>query len=65
MKIRHLVFSTTALVAMAAAAEPELPGGWSPKFYHGLEAVGSVELLPRGFKDKAASVRLKWECEAV
>ena len=65
IKIRHLVFSAATLAAMAVAAEPELPGGWSPKFYHGLEAVGSVELLPSGFKDKDASVRLKWESGAM
>ena len=54
MKIRHLVFSAAVLAAMAAAAEAEseLPGGWSPKFYDGLEAVGSVKLIPGGFKDK-------------
>ena len=65
MKIRHLMFSAAALAAMVAVAEPELPGGWSPKFYHGLEAVGSVETLPSGFKDKDVSVRLKWESGAM
>ena len=65
MKIRHLMFSAAALAAMAAVANAELPGGWSPKFYHGLEAVGSVETLPSGFKDKDVSIRLKWESGAM
>ncbi len=54
-----------AAALFAANAAPNLPEGWSPKFYDGLEAVGSVELLPGGFKDKDASVRLKWESGAM
>ena len=66
MAISHLVSCMTAFAAMfAASAGTELPGGWSPKFYHGLEAVGSVEAMPGGFKGKEASVRLKWESGAM
>ena len=49
----------------AASAEPDIPGGWSPKFYDGLEAVGSVEVVPGGFKGKEESIRLKWEYGAM
>lgn len=66
MKIRHL-FSATAIAEMATDAESAFPGGGSPKFYHGLEAIGPAELLPGGFKHKDTSVRIKWkmgmECE--
>ena len=66
MTISRLVFCMTAFAAMfAASAGTELPGGWSPKFYHGLEAVGSVEAMPGGFKGKDASIRLKWESGAM
>ena len=65
MTVMHLVFSTAAFAAASAFAGPELPGGWAPKFYHGLEAVGSVETLPSGFKGKDASIRLKWESGAM
>ena len=57
---------TVLLAAMtAAAAESDLPEGWSPKFYPGLEAVGSVETLPGGFKGKEVSICLKWESGAM
>ena len=39
--------------------------GWVPKFYSGLEAVGSVEWIPGGFKGKDDAVRLKWESGAM
>ena len=39
--------------------------GWAPKFYPGLEAVGSVEWVPKAFKGKIDAVRLKWESGAM
>ena len=39
--------------------------GWVPKFYPGLEAVGSVEWVPKAFKGKIDAVRLKWESGAM
>lgn len=67
MKIR----AKTILAAAALAVLPMLAGtegvldGWLPKFYHGFEAVGSVEAMPGGFKGKDASIRLKWESGAM
>lgn len=43
----------------------ELPDGWSPQFYPGLEAVGSVEWLPKAYKDKAGAIRCVWQSGAM
>ena len=45
------------LVAIAVQAA-SLFDGWSPKFYHGLEANGKVSALPFGFKGKAQCLEL-------
>ena len=41
-----------------------LPDGWSSKFYHGLEAVGSVTWVPGAFKGKGGAMRCAWESGA-
>ena len=57
----------SALFALSAVAETgdAAHDGWVPKFYSGLEAVGSVEWIPGGFKGKSDAVRLKWESGAM
>ena len=39
--------------------------GWAPKFYPGLEAVGSVEWIQGAFNGRGEAVRLKWESGAM
>ena len=53
-----------ALMA-AGAAFGELKDGWTPKFYSGLEAVGSVEWAPKAYKDKVGAIRCVWESGAL
>ena len=70
--IASCVWAATAAVMIVVA--PAAAGtdtamtawdGWAPKFYPGLEAVGSVEWIPGGFNGKDVSVRLKWESGAM
>ena len=42
-----------------------LQDGWMPKFYNGLEAVGSVEWVPKAYKDKIGAIRMVWESGAM
>ena len=67
MKIRaKTILATAALLAMPTFAGTDgVLDGWMPKFYDGLEAVGSVVKVPDGFKGKEASIRLKWESGAM
>ena len=72
MKIGHAIVCLTVVARMgvcvgeiSANETTALPDGWTPKFYHGLEAVGSVECMPMGFKGKSAAIRLKWESGAM
>ena len=60
MHVKAIV--TACLVASGAVFGKE---AWRPKFYNGLEAVGSVEWIPGGFKGKSDAVRLKWESGAM
>ena len=64
--IASYVWAATAavmiIVAPAAAGTDTAMttwDGWAPKFYPGLEAVGSVECVPNGFKDMAGN-RCQW-----
>ena len=53
--------------AFAATAEVKdgCPDGWVPKFYPGLEAVGSVTTVPNAFKGKLPAMRCAWESGAL
>ena len=54
-----------ALVASEFALGGELKDGWMPKFFNGLEAVGSVEWKPKAYKDKVGAIRCVWESGAM
>ena len=60
--MKRAAFAAMCMAAVCACAQH---GGWAPKFYPGLEAVGSVEWVPGGFKGKIEAVRLKWESGAM
>ena len=60
--MKRTAFAAMCMAAVCACAQH---GGWAPKFYPGLEAVGSVEWVPGGFKGKVEAVRLKWESGAM
>lgn len=65
VKFRSAALFAGVLLLIAGASGNEKNGGWAPKFYPGLEAGGSVEWLPNGYKGKDAAVRLKWESGAM
>ena len=66
MQKRFFVFCLALVVGNGAWAGGSAEhGGWAPKFYPGLEAVGSVEWVPKAFKGKIDAVRLKWESGAM
>ena len=54
-----------ALMVAACFGEAGLPDGWVPKFYPGLEAVGSVTWAPGTFKGKGGAMRCAWESGAL
>ena len=55
-----LAASLSGRTARGAAAD-----GWAPKFYAGLEAVGSVTCVTNGFKEGEHAIRLAWESGAM
>ena len=60
----RLAAAVAVAIAGSAMAGAE-NGGWAPKFYPGLEAVGSVEWVKGAYKGKLRTVRLKWESGAM
>ncbi len=44
-----------------AAYGDALPGGWTPKFYSGLEAAGRVTASETGFRGTEPSIDIAWE----
>ena len=54
-----------AFVAVSGFGAAVLPDGWRPKFYHGLEAVGSVTWEPGAFKGTGGAMRCAWESGAL
>ena len=58
-------FACFAFMAMSGFGDAGLPDGWVPKFYPGLEAVGSVTWTPDAFKGKGGALRCAWESGAL
>ena len=54
-----------AFMAMSGFGAATLPDGWTPKFYHGLEAAGSVTWAPGAFKGTGGAMRCAWESGAL
>ena len=54
-----------AFLAASCFGDAVLPDGWVPKFYHGMEAVGSVTWAPDAFKGKGGAMRCAWESGAL
>jgi hypothetical protein len=59
------VASACAVVIAASLGTAKLPDGWIPKFYAGLEAVGSVTWEPDALKGKGGAMRCAWESGAL
>ena len=60
----RVVFLAGVASASVCFGEAALPDGWTPKFYNGLEAVGSVAWAPRAFKGESGAMRCVWESGA-
>jgi hypothetical protein len=52
-------------MAVSGFGAAVLPDGWTPKFYPGLEAVGSVTWEPGAFKGAGGAMRCAWESGAL
>ena len=59
------IASVCTAVMAACLGTAKLPDGWTPKFYAGLEAVGSVTWKPDAFKGKDGAMRCAWESGAL
>jgi hypothetical protein len=64
MLLRKTIF-ISSMAAAVCFGDTMLPDGWVPKFYHGLEAVGSVTWAPDAFKGKGGAMRCAWESGAL
>lgn len=56
--LRPAFLACVAIMAVSGFGAAALPDGWTPKFYHGLEAVGSVTWEPDAFKGTGREERL-------
>ncbi len=63
--LRLAFLACVAIMAVSSFGAAALPDGWTPKFYHGLEAVGSVTWEPGAFKGKDGAMRCAWESGAL
>ena len=59
------VVSACSAVMAVCLGTAKLPDGWTPKFYSGLEAVGSVTWEQNAFKSKNGAMRCAWESGAL
>ena len=62
---RALALWLALLTATCGAESTGLKDGWAPKFYYGLEAVGSVKWVPNAYKDKIGALSFAWESGAM
>lgn len=59
------VVPVLAVLQAVCLGGTQLPDGWTPKFYTGLEAVGSVTWEQDAFKGKDGAMRCAWESGAL
>lgn len=49
----------------SASSGTDLPDGWTPKFYYGMEAIGSVTWVPQARRADMGAMRCAWESGAL
>ena len=63
--MKKLLMVVVGVLMGTVVHSEELKDGWMPKFYNGLEAVGSVQWVPKAFKEKIGAIRMVWESGAM